>query len=112
PNASYNEFKFLQANLQQQEAITIFAARGNAVIRKGSSSIGQIGLRGVGDGYENVFDINIEEGRYFTYDEIEGGRTVAILGYEVAQALFPNGRSPIGESIKIKNAKYVVVGVQ
>ncbi|HRK54676.1 MAG TPA: ABC transporter permease [Cyclobacteriaceae bacterium] len=112
PNASYNEFKFLQANLQQQEAITIFAARGNAVIRKGSSSIGQIGLRGVGDGYENVFDINIEEGRYFTYDEIEGGRTVAILGYEVAQALFPNGRSPIGENIKIKNAKYVVVGVQ
>ncbi|MBZ0246179.1 MAG: ABC transporter permease [Cyclobacteriaceae bacterium] len=112
PNASYNEFKFLQANLQQQEAITIFAARGNAVIRKGSSSIGQIGLRGVGEGYENVFDINIEEGRYFTYDEIEGGRTVAVLGYEVAQALFPNGRSPIGENIKIKNAKYVVVGVQ
>lgn len=112
PNASYNEFKFLQANLQQQEAITIFAARGNAVIRKGSSSIGQIGLRGVGEGYENVFDINIDEGRYFTYDEIEGGRTVAVLGYEVAQALFPNGRSPIGENIKIKNAKYVVVGVQ
>ncbi|MEZ4944607.1 MAG: ABC transporter permease [Cyclobacteriaceae bacterium] len=112
PNASYNEFKFLQANLQQQEAITIFAARGNAVIRKGSSSIGQIGLRGIGDGYEDVFDVNIEGGRYFTYDEIEGGRTVAILGYEVAKALFPNGRSPIGESIKIKNTKYVVVGVQ
>jgi len=112
PNASYNEFKFLQANLQHQEAITIFAARGNAIIRKGSSSIGQIGLRGIGDGYEDVFDVNIEQGRYFTFDEVEGGRTVAILGYEVAQALFPNGRNPIGESIKIKNTKYVVVGVQ
>ncbi|MGB4972032.1 MAG: ABC transporter permease, partial [Cyclobacteriaceae bacterium] len=112
PNASYNEFKFLQANLQQQDAITIFAARGNAVIRKGSSSIGQIGLRGIGDGYEDVFDVNIEGGRFFTFDEVEGGRTVAILGYEVAQALFPNGRNPVGESIKIKNTKYVVVGVQ
>ena len=111
PNASYSEFKFLQANLKQGEGMTIFAVRGNAVIRRGSSSIGQIGLRGAGEGYDDVFEVNIEEGRYFTFDETEGGRTVAILGYEVAKALFPNGRSPIGESIKIKNTKYVVVGV-
>ncbi|HCM75117.1 MAG TPA: ABC transporter [Cytophagales bacterium] len=112
PNASYNEFKFLQTNLQNHDGLTIFAARGNAVIRHGSSSIGQIGLRGISDGYEDVFDINVEQGRYFTYDEIEGGRTVAILGYEVAKALFPNGRDPIGETIKIRNGKYVIVGVQ
>ncbi|HNP97143.1 MAG TPA: ABC transporter permease [Cyclobacteriaceae bacterium] len=111
PNASYNEFKFLQTNLQNHDGITIFAARGNAVIRRGSSSIGQIGLRGASDGYDDVFEINVEEGRYFTFDEIEGGRTVAILGYEVAKALFPN-RTAIGETIKIKNSKFVVVGVQ
>nr|HPI81281.1 ABC transporter permease [Cyclobacteriaceae bacterium] len=86
PNASYSEFKFLQANLKQGEGMTIFAVRGNAVIRRGSSSIGQIGLRGAGEGYDDVFEVNIEEGRYFTFDETEGGRTVAILGYEVAKA--------------------------
>lgn len=112
PNASYNEFKFLQAKLQNQSGITIFAPRGNQIIRRGSSSIGQIGLRGIGAGYQDVFDINIDHGRYFTFDEVEAGRTVVILGYEVANALFPNGRDPIGESIKIKNTKYVIVGIQ
>ncbi|MEQ8424346.1 MAG: ABC transporter permease, partial [Cyclobacteriaceae bacterium] len=112
PNASYNEFKFLQANLQNHDGLTIFAVRGNAILKKGSSSIGQISLRGISVGYQEVFDINIEEGRFFTFDELEGGRNVAILGFEVAAALFPNGRSPIGETVKIKNAKYMIVGVQ
>jgi len=112
PNASYSEFKFLQANLQNHDGLTIFAARGNAVIRRGSSSIGQIGLRGASAGYQDVFEVNVEHGRYFTFDEIEGGRNVAIMGFEVAKALFPNGRDPIGESIKIKNTKYLIVGVQ
>ncbi|HEY5691583.1 MAG TPA: ABC transporter permease [Cyclobacteriaceae bacterium] len=112
PNASYNEFKFLQTNLQNHDGLTIFAARGNQVIRRGSSSIGQIGLRGVGPGYQDVFEINIEKGRYFTYDEVEGGRSVVVIGYEVAKAMFPNNNEPIGESIKISNTKYIIVGVQ
>lgn len=112
PNASFNEFKFLQANLQNHDGLTIFAVRGNAVIRNGSSSIGQIGLRGISGGYQEVFELNLEYGRFFTFDELEGGRNVALLGYEVAKALFPNGRDPIGEDIKIKNMKYTIVGVQ
>lgn len=111
PNASYSEFKFLQTNIQHGAGVAIFAVKGNSVIKKGSNSIGQIGLRGGSDGYDQVFDLNVEQGRYFTFDELEGGRNMAILGYEVAAALFPNGRSPLGEDIKIKNVKYIVVGV-
>lgn len=111
PNASYSEFKFLQTSLQNHDGITIFAARGNTIVRRGSNSIGQIGLRGISTGYENVFEINVEEGRYFTFDEIEGGRNVVIIGYELAKSLFPNG-SAVGEEIKMKNTKYKVVGVQ
>lgn len=111
PTASYNEFKFLQTNIQNQQGIAIFAVKGNSVIKRGSNSIGQIGLRGGSIGYDDVFDVNVEKGRYFTFDEVEGGRNVAILGYEVAAALFTNGRDPIGEDIKIKNVKYVIVGV-
>ncbi len=111
PNASLGEFKFLQTNLQQHDGIAIFAVRGNINVRKESSSIGQIMLRGISAGYDNVFDLNIDDGRYFTFDEIEGGRNVVIMGYEVAKALYPN-HSPVGEDIKIKNVKFKVVGVQ
>jgi putative ABC transport system permease protein len=111
PNASYAEFKYLSANLQHANGIAIFAARGNAILRYGSNSIGQIGLRGGSEGYDKIFETNVEVGRYFTPDEIEGGRNVVIIGHEVAKALFPNGMSPLGEDIKIKNLKFKVIGV-
>jgi putative ABC transport system permease protein len=42
---------------------------------------------------------------------VEAGRNVVVLGYEVANALFPNNEDPIGQDVKIKNLKYRVVGV-
>jgi putative ABC transport system permease protein len=110
PNASFSEYKYLREQIQHQSAMAILAGRGNAIIRRGSSAIGQIGLRGGSDGYDEIFDINIETGRYFTTDEIEGGRNVAIIGSEVSKALFPNGESPLGQEIKIKNLKFKVIG--
>lgn len=111
PNASYNEFKYLQTSLSHSSGMAIFAAKGNSIIKRGSSSIGQIGLRGGSIGYDQIFEVNIERGRYLTTDEIEAGRNVVVLGYEVANALFPNGEDPIGKDVKIKNLKYKVVGV-
>src|SRR4029079_942925 len=73
------------------------------------SSIGQIGLRGAGQGYSDIFDVNIDNGRYLTIDEVDGGRNVAMIGYEVAKALFPD-TDPIGEVIKVSNLKFQVVG--
>ena len=55
--------------------------------------------------------MNVEKGRYLTTDEIEAGRNVVVLGYEVANALFPNNEDPVGQDVKIKNLKFRVVGV-
>ena len=109
PTPSVNEFKFLQTSLKNKSALGLFAVKGNITVKRESSSIGQIGLRGAGVGYDEIFDLNIENGRYLTGDEVEGGRNVAIIGSEVAKALFPNG-DPIGETVKINNLKFKVVG--
>ena len=111
PNASYNEYKFLQANLKNQSGMAIFAGKGNSTVKRDNNSIGQIRLMGGSVGYDAVFEVNIEKGRYFTAEEIEAGRNVALIGYEVAQALFPNGEEPVGKMIKVKNLKYIVIGV-
>jgi len=103
PNASYNEYKFLQANLKNQSGMAIFAGKGNSTVKRDNNSIGQIRLTGGSVGYDVVFEVNIEKGRYFTGEEIEAGRNVALIGYEVAQALFPNGEEPVGKMIKVKN---------
>lgn len=110
PTPSYAEYKALQANLQSQRDICILARRGNQVLRVGANSIGQISLIGGSEGYDKIYEVNVENGRYFTPDEVLGGRKVAILGYEVAAALFPN-TNPVGQEVKIKNLKYKIVGV-
>ena len=109
PTPSLNEFKFLQASLKNRSAIGIFAAKGGTNIKRANNSIGQIGLRGAGNGYDEIFEVNIENGRYLTGDEVEAGRNVGLIGYEVAKALFPKD-DPIGEIVKISNLKFKVVG--
>jgi putative ABC transport system permease protein len=111
PQSSYNEYRFLKANLKHQNGMAIFARKGNQLIKRNSNSIGQVLLIGGSEGYNQIFDVNIEGGRYFIPEELEGGRSVAIIGFEVANALFPNGEDPIGQSIKVKGLKYMVIGV-
>jgi putative ABC transport system permease protein len=111
PNASYAEFKFLQENMKYQNGISIFAGRGNITLKRNSNSIGQVRLVGGAQGYNRIFEVNVEQGRYFTNEEVEAGRNVAIIGNEIAKVLFPNGENPIGQTIKVKNLKFMVIGV-
>lgn len=111
PNASYDEFEFLKENLNHENGISIFAIRGNMVIKRNNNSIGQARLVGGAMGYTNLFPVEIVQGRFPTAEEISSGKAIAIIGHEIANALFPNGENAVGKIIKIKNLKYVVVGV-
>jgi putative ABC transport system permease protein len=111
PNVSYSEYRFLRANMKQAQTVAIYAIAGNLTAKAKNSSINQLNLRGAGPDYDRLFEMNLEEGRYLTSDEIEGGRNVVILGFEVAKALFPNEGTAIGQQVKIKSLRFNVVGV-
>jgi len=111
PNVSYNEYQFLQTNLRNGNGMSIFAIRGNMVIKRKNNSIGQARLVGGALGYNTLFPIDLVNGRYPTPEEVMSGRSLAIIGHEIANALFPHGENPIGKEIKVKNLKYIVVGV-
>jgi putative ABC transport system permease protein len=95
PNPTYSEYRFLKANMQEGSAVSIFATAGSVSVKRNSSSIN---------------NIEFEGGRYLTNDEVEGGRNVVVVGYEVAEALFPNGNA-LGEFVKIRNLRFKVVGI-
>ncbi|HEY3386860.1 MAG TPA: ABC transporter permease, partial [Saprospiraceae bacterium] len=88
PTPSYSEYKMLKENLNHVSDIAIAADKGNSLIKRGSNSVGQVRLVGGSEGYDKIFEVNVDGGRYFTLDEIGGGRNVAVIGYEVANALF------------------------
>jgi putative ABC transport system permease protein len=111
PNQSFAEYVLLKENLKHQSAISIFSGQSNQLIKRDNNSIGQVRLIGGSDGYNSIFVVNVEKGRYFTGEELEGGRNVTVIGHEVAKALFPNNEDPIGKSIKVKGLKYKVIAV-
>ncbi|HMP98953.1 MAG TPA: ABC transporter permease [Cyclobacteriaceae bacterium] len=111
PTPSIAEYKFLEANMHSATDIVIFAGTGNRTIKRGNNSVGQVGLTGAGPGYDRVNDLNIEKGRFFLPDEIEAGKNLVVLGYEVASNLFKANEDPIGQEVKVRNLKYRVVGV-
>jgi len=57
-----------------------------------------------------VRNYNLEEGEFFTTQDGETRARVAVLGKTVADSLF-NGGSPIGQTIRINNAPFRVLGV-
>ncbi len=111
PAPSFAEYKFLKENLKHIEAMSIWSDRFNLIIKYESNSIGQIRVVGASEGYEQVYEIPVEKGRYLTLDELAAGRNSAVIGFEVAKALFTGGEEPLGKFIKIRNIKFLVVGV-
>jgi putative ABC transport system permease protein len=109
PNASYAEFKFLEANLKNKTAIVILSPRGGVLTKRESNSYNQTEVRGVSYAYKDVFSVPLERGRYFSVEEAERGKNIVIIGHNIAQNLFPD-MDPMGKEIKIKNQKFIVVG--
>ena len=62
----------------------------------------------------NEFDIvrsfEIENGRYFTPEEISSGKNIAIVGAVIAERLFDK-TDPVGKEISISGKKTTVVGI-
>ena len=109
PSSTYNEFKFIKENSKLSDAIS-FSIIVNATAKKGRNSVGGT-LACVSNEFERIVKINLDEGRFFTQEEDKMGAPVAVLGYEVAQKLFPQGDSPIGQTIKVSNFTVTVIGV-
>lgn len=109
PQVNYREFEFIEDNVKNKEALTIFAVKGGSILKRENNNISNVGLLGVTYGHNEVFEMEINNGRYFTEQEVSNARNVAIIGADIVDALFPYG-NPIGKEIKIKGLKYVVIG--
>lgn len=109
PRPKYSEFKYLRENSENSKAVTIMDwAMTNA--RNGNNSFEAL-AQGITYDFNLITEMPLTDGRYFTQQEIEAGRSVAVLGGKVAEMLYPN-ESPIGKNIKLKGQNFTVIGVQ
>ncbi|MEX2044231.1 MAG: ABC transporter permease [Opitutus sp.] len=79
-------------------------------IIRGEYRVNNIRIVGTTADLGRIVRSDMKEGRFFTDIEGRSGHNVAVIGFDVADALFPN-ESPIGQPIRIRSQQYTVVGV-
>lgn len=72
--------------------------------------ISDIAVAGATANITEISDIDLSSGRYPTEFENEHNRMVALIGWEIADNLFP-GQDPLDKDLKIGNYYFRIVGV-
>lgn len=78
-------------------------------VRSGTTSK-FVNVLGVTESTPQVFVRSLAHGAYLTRSDVDTGRRVAVLGYGVAQALFPD-RDAVGQQMDVAGVRFRVVGV-
>jgi putative ABC transport system permease protein len=80
-------------------------------IKAGGNQVGGVAVFGTNADYGRVITTDFKDGRLFTPAEADAGRPVCVLGYDVAEALFP-GRLALDETVFFDGGHpFRVVGV-
>lgn len=79
------------------------------VTREGNEA--RTAITGTTTGFPVVRNFYPDVGRFFNEQDLATNARVAVLGQTVYEELFPNGEPPIGETIRINNVNFEVIGL-
>lgn len=61
--------------------------------------------------YLGIHKITMSSGNFITQNDVNSMTKVAVIGPQVVTNLFPNSSNPVGQTFRIKNQTFVVIGV-
>lgn len=75
-----------------------------------------VNLTGVNEMYNKITKVDMKKGRFFSEQDINSSRNVAILEEKTAKKLLPNERNPVGKIITLtgsdqSTSTYLVIGI-
>jgi putative ABC transport system permease protein len=79
-------------------------------VRTESDSLADVSIRGQTANMAWIGSLDIERGRFFTETEQQSAAPVVIIGFDIAEKLFPN-RDPLGKSVRIGGIEFSVIGL-
>ncbi|HVP36267.1 MAG TPA: ABC transporter permease, partial [Terriglobales bacterium] len=79
-------------------------------VKRGDKYINDVEIRGATGNITEISSYDLASGRYPTEFENERNRNVVLVGWEVADNLFP-GQDPLDKDIKVGNYYFRIVGV-
>jgi putative ABC transport system permease protein len=91
------------------ESVTAYLQRGGQVVHDNRND--STFILGVDLNYPEVKEIHPQEGLFFSQEDLDSAKSVAVLGSKVVTDLFNPGESAIGTSVRIENRRYTVIGI-
>jgi len=110
PLPGYKEMSDLNHKLSSVKAVAYVASLSGQLIKYKNSTVENADVLCVSQDYNQIKSFELDEGRYFTENESQSGKPIALIGASIRDALFPN-ESAIGEVLTVRGSKFSIVGV-
>ena len=102
--------EWIAANPTSALKLAVPTANRSTTVIRGEYRLNNIWTLGTSSDYSRITRSDMKEGRFFSDFEAQSGANVAVIGYDVADALFPT-ESAVGQTFQIKDQKFKVLGV-
>lgn len=111
PSMGIAELKAVERDVQSIEYATLSYRDGGLSLKHGDQEISGVTGYAVTNYFDKIQNVEIEQGRYLSLSEIDGGTNTMVLGSEVYKTLFPSGTNPVGATVMLRGRSFNVVGV-
>ena len=82
---------------------------GMGTIKYGTENV-NTSITGVSESYIDIRSLEMEEGRFISETDIDNRSNVVVIGEYIRKELFGT-ESPVGQTVKINNEKFTVIGL-
>jgi putative ABC transport system permease protein len=101
--------RIIDATPNSELELAVYVHGRGGSVKAGNLSVSGVYIFGTTGEYGRVLTADFTDGRMFNDAENDSARQVCVLGYDVAQALFP-GRSSIGNTVMVQGQPFTVIG--
>jgi putative ABC transport system permease protein len=110
---SYREAEAFKDKFGEGAFVSIsFSASSLTTVKYGSEKTNpNVRLTGVDENNLSVSGYEIESGRNFTSEDINGSKLIVMIGQDIVKDIFPKGVDPVGKDITVAGLKLRVEGV-
>jgi len=110
PDMKYEEFDYLKKNVEGLERISFNYFTNNQNIKSEYATANDVSITACSFDNQYLDNVKVNEGRFFSESEDASGSSVIVLGFEIAEVLFPNINA-IGKTVRLYGKRFDVIGV-
>ncbi len=110
PQPTYEDYEAVRDKVKNKDLSAYYVVIGAKTLKFQSNSAERTILIGISPEASEIFNLEYENGRYFSPSEFRFGSNKVLIGYDVAEALF-GAVDPVGKKLKMMGRKFEVIGV-